>query len=236
MRRGNQRSLLSQQETKETPRKLVPNSYLDIARQMREGTFTTKDTTKSSSQQPNCNTIANPIGRESCRKRGAVQPRQNEMQQARQMQKQRQARYDQTPDLSKPPVYGWEDIDRNMETTQRDGWFSWVNRVREGGDWDYKVREKPDGTSWGERERAANINYGATCVVAGHNPETCMKAGGAFQALSDLKNLRRPFKDSSGRPWDDNFNSCMGEPTDDCRQVEEGIRYGLEHLRRNRGR
>ncbi|ABK45885.1 hypothetical protein Mmc1_3399 [Magnetococcus marinus MC-1] len=183
-------------------------------------------------RKDHCSNIPNPIGRQACETQTQAQTQQWQRQVER--QEQWNPRYTQPAERSNPPAYGWQEVDKNIEKTLKENWFAWVNRVREDGTWDYKKKQKDH--SWSKRERAGNINYGATCVAAGHDPETCLRAGGAFQGLTDAKNLRVPFSDSSGRPWDmKKPTSCFGEPIDDCQQVIQGMRYGSDYLRR-RGR
>ncbi|WP_085442932.1 polymorphic toxin type 44 domain-containing protein [Magnetofaba australis] len=120
-----------------------------------------------------------------------------------------------------------------METTRQGSDLSWINNVRDNGEWDFKNSD-PKNHSWAQRERAGNINYGATCVAAGYAPATCLRAGGVFQGAMDLVRGKGWYPNSSGRPWDQNPESCYGEPDDDCKQVIEGIRYGQEVARRRR--
>ncbi|MBF0157024.1 MAG: hypothetical protein HQL57_07570 [Magnetococcales bacterium] len=135
--------------------------------------------------------------------------------------------------MSKPPSYGWDEVDRNIETTIQGSHSDWVDRVNSSGEWDYKEKkEDEERHPWSERERMGNVNYGATCVAVGHDPDLCLRAGGAFQGYSDWNNDHEPFVNSSGRPWDLDGTSCYGEPADDCQQVIEGIRYGLDYLNR----
>ncbi|MBF0284189.1 MAG: hypothetical protein HQL51_07000 [Magnetococcales bacterium] len=138
-------------------------------------------------------------------------------------------RYHLPPDLSNPPKYGWDEIDRNIERTLEDGVITWVERVSPKGEWDYKNHKDKKNESYPARERAGNVNYGATCIAAGFDPDTCLRAGGAVQIVMDMGFL------NDGLPWDPRTaNSCYGEPNDDCRDVLEGIRYGLAYLRRRK--
>jgi RHS repeat-associated protein len=84
-------------------------------------------------------------------------------------------------------------------------WFA--NKVREGGDWDYKHKD-PDLADFG------NFNYGLTGREAGYSTEVLQRMGGTVQQLTNLstpvtgygivKTKNMPW---SGYPYGDSFEN-----------------------------
>ncbi|WP_158089325.1 polymorphic toxin type 44 domain-containing protein [Magnetofaba australis] len=154
----------------------------------------------------------------------------------------------ESPNLENPPLYGWEDVDKKIEWTVENGskWATipWINKVRPHGEWDFKHDENRKAEPWAPRERAGNVTYGATCVAAGYDPQTCLRAGGLLELPGEnlkMDGWMEKQPDGSliprdGRPWDSDPESCKGEDRDDCRAVKQGIQHGLQWLKNNPGR
>lgn len=132
-------------------------------------------------------------------------------------------------DTKAEPYIGWAKVIQNMEETHRD-WneYNWLKKVVQGGEWDYKS-SRVDATA-SERERAGNINYGATCRAAGHDPETCLLAGGFVQMLTDYRSGRiiGSLDEVNSLPGPTN---CYGEPMDDCENIAKGMKFYDDSMR-----
>lgn len=144
-------------------------------------------------------------------------------------------RYYQAHNQDDPPSIGWFQVDANIERTLNDSTPEWINRVSADGDWNYKKGDSDAPGKGYQRERAGNVNYGATCVAAGFHPDICLRAGGAYQAKTDYGDTKQFLPYTEERPWDrgDSY-SCYGDRPNDCHDVLEGIRYGLDYLRRRK--
>jgi Bacterial toxin 44 len=87
----------------------------------------------------------------------------------------------------------------------------WLDKVRPGGDWDYKL-QNPDPSY----QDFGNFNYGATGRALGLSEDTLLRGAGAAQML--------------GGAYDTAFGTPLGGPPhgDDPRDqfwIREGIRY-----------
>lgn len=89
-----------------------------------------------------------------------------------------------------PQVPPGVSIDDNILKSQIMSTVSWVNDVREHGDWDYKELDKDGNDEFG------NFNYGATGRAQGFSEETLLRAAGAFQLLSGTNEAK------DGKPWE----------------------------------
>jgi len=86
----------------------------------------------------------------------------------------------------------------------------WINRVRPGGAWDYKMQTPG-------RDAKGNFNYGATGSVF-FPEEVLLRAGGAAQML-----LQSGYDSKNGRPWGD---WPYGDDPNDSRNISAGYTYG----------
>lgn len=102
-------------------------------------------------------------------------------------------------------------------------WFA--NRVREGGEWDYK-------RLGGQYEYFGNFNYGATGRALGLPRDVILRAGGAVQVLTNLRRLAegKPTTPSEGTPLDLGDSSYGDDPRDQ-QMITDGIDYYDRHHR-----
>ena len=99
----------------------------------------------------------------------------------------------------------------------------WVNRVRPGGEWDYK---RPAPGAWGDY--AGNYNYGATGSQFFSNDQL-LRAAGLEQIFSGR------YDPKNGVPWRDRNetdNRYFGDNADDREPIEGGAAYGRSGRRR----
>jgi hypothetical protein len=94
----------------------------------------------------------------------------------------------------------------------------WVNKVREGGRWDYKRLEPV-----GAYEEFGNFNYGATGRALGFPREVLLRAAGFVQVLESLR-TGRPH--GPGSPFGD-------PPYGDFPEDQGPILRGIEYYDRN---
>jgi len=120
---------------------------------------------------------------------------------------------DQT-DIKIPQTPEGVNIDDNIKEAENMHLFTWVNKVREDGEWDYKTQGR-------EYEEFGNFNYGATGRAVGFSEDTLLRAAGAVQKLTNTS------REEWGEPW--------GEPPyGDDPSDQEMIKRGVEYYEQNK--
>jgi len=116
-------------------------------------------------------------------------------------------------------------VDANIAETRRlsrlapeAALVDWVNKVREGGQWDYKRLEPV-----GAYEEFGNFNYGATGRALGFPREVLLRAAGFVQVLESFR-TGRPH--GPGSPFGD-------PPYGDFPEDQAPILRGTEYYDRN---
>jgi hypothetical protein len=88
--------------------------------------------------------------------------------------------------------------------------FSWFyTKVRNGGEWDYKQRDR-------RFEAFGNFNYGACGTAAGISQNTLLRGAGWAQSRAGTS------KEKDGHWWG---SSPYGDDPKDQKWIEEGINY-----------
>jgi hypothetical protein len=121
-----------------------------------------------------------------------------------------------------PPRPPGTDVDENIRETRRlsqlepEGALAdWINKVRRGGEWDYK--------RWGPYNDFGNFNYGATGRALGFPREVLMRAAGAVQMFDAW------WKGKPSGP-----GSPLGDPPyGDFPPSQEMIERGMNYYDRN---
>lgn len=110
-------------------------------------------------------------------------------------------------------------VANNIQETQmrrgltQDAGVWWVNQVRPGGAWDYKL-QTPDHKLY---DAFGNFNFGATGAALGFSPQVLLRAAGAASQLSEQGPLSALWRQLTGQPY--------GEAPHDVDQIRAGIEY-----------
>ncbi len=115
----------------------------------------------------------------------------------------------------KPPrhIPAAVDICKNLQEAAGMFTLSWVNKVREHGDWDYKKQDP-------KFEDFGNYHYAITARAIGFSPDTIRRAAGAVQVLQGYLNPGR-YDPRHGRPY---LFAPYGDDPFDQAWINEGIR------------
>lgn len=104
------------------------------------------------------------------------------------------------PPKNIPPFLGTLGICANIEVARKLGPLDFYNKVKSGGDWDYKLKDR-DRTKY---EDFGNYHFGVVGRAAGFSAETLKRAAGAYQIYSGTspEGSGWPFGDP---PYGDDF-------------------------------